>query len=108
MLKRASAGRPRNSRDGRRTRRNRRLTRRARARNSRNSRRRPRWPNAFASIGCSLRSAPSFCSLLLLTLLTGAAYPLLVTLIAKAAFPRQAEGSILVRDGRAVGSATRR
>jgi K+-transporting ATPase ATPase C chain len=48
---------------------------------------------------------PAICSLLLLTLLTGAAYPLLVTLIAKLAFPRQAEGSILVRVGRAVGSA---
>lgn len=41
----------------------------------------------------------------LLTLITGVLYPLLVTVIARVAFPSQAEGSVIVRDGRAVGSA---
>jgi K+-transporting ATPase ATPase C chain len=39
----------------------------------------------------------------LLTLLTGVAYPLFVTGVAQAAFPRQANGSLLVRDGKFVG-----
>lgn len=42
--------------------------------------------------------------LLALTLLTGVAYPAVVTLIAQVAFPRQANGSLLERDGRLVGS----
>lgn len=42
--------------------------------------------------------------LALLTLLTGVVYPAMVTLIAQAIIPRQANGSVLVRDGRAVGS----
>jgi K+-transporting ATPase ATPase C chain len=36
--------------------------------------------------------------------LTGLVYPLLVTGVARAAFPRQAEGSLLRRDGRVIGS----
>jgi potassium-transporting ATPase KdpC subunit len=43
-------------------------------------------------------------SLLALTLVTGVAYPLLVTGIAQAAFPHQANGSLVVKNGRAVGS----
>jgi potassium-transporting ATPase KdpC subunit len=37
--------------------------------------------------------------------LTGLAYPLLLTGLARAAFPAQAAGSLVVRDGRVVGSA---
>jgi K+-transporting ATPase ATPase C chain len=40
----------------------------------------------------------------LLTLLTGAIYPALVTVVVQAAFPQQANGSILVRDGKLIGS----
>jgi potassium-transporting ATPase KdpC subunit len=47
---------------------------------------------------------PSLAAVLWFTLLTGAVYPLAVTLGAKAFFPRQAAGSLIVRDGRPVGS----
>src|SRR4249920_3597397 len=40
----------------------------------------------------------------LLTLVTGFIYPAVVTLIAQAAFSHQANGSILTREGKAVGS----
>jgi K+-transporting ATPase ATPase C chain len=40
----------------------------------------------------------------LLTVLTGVVYPAVVTLVAQAAFPHQANGSILVRDGKTIGS----
>jgi K+-transporting ATPase ATPase C chain len=43
--------------------------------------------------------------LLLLTVLTGLLYPLAVTAVAQALFPRQANGSLLLTDGQAIGSA---
>jgi K+-transporting ATPase ATPase C chain len=43
-------------------------------------------------------------TLVVLTVVTGVAYPLFVTGVACAAFPRQASGSLVVRDGQAVGS----
>jgi potassium-transporting ATPase KdpC subunit len=43
-------------------------------------------------------------SLVVLTVITGVAYPLLVTGIAQAAFPAQANGSVLERDGKPLGS----
>ena len=41
---------------------------------------------------------------LLFTLLTGVIYPLVVTAISQIAFPHQANGSVVERNGRAVGS----
>ena len=42
--------------------------------------------------------------LMVLTVLAGFVYPLVVTGIAAVAFPHQAHGSLIVRDGRTVGS----
>ena len=42
--------------------------------------------------------------LLLLTVVTGVAYPLLVTGVAQVLFPRQGNGSLIMKDGKAVGS----
>ena len=47
---------------------------------------------------------PALMVLLLLTLVTGVAYPLLVTGIAQAVFPSQARGSLIVKDRKIVGS----
>ena len=47
---------------------------------------------------------PALLYLLLLTLITGGVYPALVTGLAQLLFPRQANGSLIVRDGQAVGS----
>ena len=46
----------------------------------------------------------SILMLVLLTVVTGVAYPLLVTGLAQVLFPRQANGSLIVKDGKAVGS----
>lgn len=47
---------------------------------------------------------PALVSLVLFTLLTGLIYPLVVTGIAQVAFPNQANGSLIMADGQAVGS----
>jgi len=47
---------------------------------------------------------PAVVSLLLFTLITGVIYPLVVTGIAQAVFPVQANGSLILKDGKAVGS----
>src|SRR5436309_4873328 len=48
---------------------------------------------------------PAVMVLVLLTLVTGVAYPLLVTGVAQAVFPFQAQGSLVVKEGKVVGSA---
>jgi potassium-transporting ATPase KdpC subunit len=47
---------------------------------------------------------PALVLLAVFTVLTGLVYPLALTGAAKLVFPRQAEGSLVVRGGRAVGS----
>lgn len=48
---------------------------------------------------------PALVLFLALTLLTGVAYPLLVTGAAQSLFPEQARGSLILQGGKAVGSA---
>jgi potassium-transporting ATPase KdpC subunit len=48
---------------------------------------------------------PAILVLVLLTLITGLAYPLAMTAIAGVIFPKQAEGSLIEKDGKVIGSA---
>src|SRR3974377_1093626 len=48
---------------------------------------------------------PAIVLLLALTLITGLAYPLAMTGIAGVLFPRQAQGSLIEKDGKVIGSA---
>ena len=48
---------------------------------------------------------PAIILLLALTVITGLVYPLAMTAIAGVIFPDQAEGSLIERDGKIVGSA---
>lgn len=54
------------------------------------------------SLGSLLRTAVGM--LVALTLLTGVAYPLLITAVAQVAFADRANGSLVERDGKVVGS----
>jgi potassium-transporting ATPase KdpC subunit len=47
---------------------------------------------------------PAVSLFVVLTVVTGVVYPLAVTGVAKAAFPQQAAGSLIVKDGKTVGS----
>src|SRR5438270_10327580 len=47
---------------------------------------------------------PAILILLLLTAITGVAYPLAMTGIAGVIFPKQAQGSLIEKDGRVIGS----
>ena len=61
-------------------------------------------PPAAPAPGVIVEIVPALMMTLALTLVTGVLYPLLVTAIAQVAFPRQANGSLIVRGGRVVGS----
>ncbi len=47
---------------------------------------------------------PAVSLFVVLTVVTGVAYPLVVTGLAKAAFPEAAAGSLIVKEGKAIGS----
>src|SRR5215471_7294832 len=53
-------------------------------------------------MGAQLR--PAIVLLVLLSVLTGLVYPAIVTAIAQVVFPHQANGSLIVKDGKVVGS----
>jgi K+-transporting ATPase ATPase C chain len=47
---------------------------------------------------------PALSLFLLLTLITGIVYPILVTIVSKATMPARAGGSLIVKDGKVIGS----
>jgi potassium-transporting ATPase KdpC subunit len=47
---------------------------------------------------------PALIVLIVLTVVTGVIYPVIVTVIAQGVFPHQANGSLIVKDGKVVGS----
>ena len=48
---------------------------------------------------------PAIALIVVLTVITGFAYPLAITAVAQVAFPNQANGSLVVINGQTVGSA---
>src|SRR5262249_9813967 len=48
---------------------------------------------------------PALILLVVLTVVTGVIYPVIVTAIAQLVFPYQANGSLIVKDGKVLGSA---
>lgn len=60
-------------------------------------------PDAGSASGPTLR--PALVLFTAMTVLTGAVYPLAVTGVAKLAFPSQATGGLIERDGKVVGAA---
>ena len=67
------------------------------------------WPHFSKTLATTMRTLalvrPALTLLILLAVLTGIAYPLLVTGLAQMISPAQANGSLLERDGKPVGSA---
>jgi K+-transporting ATPase ATPase C chain len=60
--------------------------------------------NAQRASGFLASLRPALVLFLLLTVLTGFIYPLVVTALAQLLFPQQASGSLVMRDGHAIGS----
>ena len=52
----------------------------------------------------NLQLRPALVSFIALSVITGLAYPFVITGISKVIFPRQAGGSIIVKDGKVIGS----
>jgi K+-transporting ATPase ATPase C chain len=52
----------------------------------------------------NLQLRPALVSFIALSVLTGLAYPLVITGLSKLIFPRQAAGSLILKDGKVIGS----
>src|SRR3990172_8396714 len=61
-------------------------------------------PDSHGDMSMLSQLRPAIVLPLILTVITGLIYPLFVTLIAQVVFPRQANGSLVERDGKVIGS----